>query len=145
MTLLRVQQLDPGLQPLAPPRPGDAGIDLRARVSVTLSASTGPARIPTGVAVQIPQDHVGYICPRSGLAADHGIGVLNAPGVIDPGYRGELMVILYSVQAEAFSLNRGARIAQLIVHRRADLDLVHLDSLAPSERGARGLGSSGLE
>ncbi len=123
---------------------GDAGIDLRARFSVTLSSATGPAVVPTGIAVALPTGYVGLVCPRSGLAARHGIAVLNAPGIVDSGLRGEIEVVLFSVREVARTIHRGDRIAQLLVMPHVQASLRPVDSLPASARGERGIGSSGL-
>jgi dUTP pyrophosphatase len=141
---IRVQILDSGLP--APDRAyaTDAGLDLRARVDVTLSSAIGEAVVPTGIAVEIPPEHVGLVCPRSGLAAQ-GVSVLNGPGIIDEDYRGELQVILFSVRPVARTLRRGDRIAQLLVLPLARPQVSVVEHLSESARGARGLGSSGVD
>ena len=99
--------------------------------------------VPTGLAVEIPEGYAGFVQPRSGLAARHGIGVVNSPGLIDSGYRGEICVVLLNTdRTEPFTVERGARIAQLVVAPVAAVRLVEVDELATSERGARGFGSS---
>lgn len=99
--------------------------------------------VPTGVAVAIPEGHAGLVAPRSGLAARHGISVVNGPGVIDSGYRGELKVILINHGTTALHLNRGDRVAQLLVVPIALPEMVEVDELPDSTRGAGGFGSSG--
>jgi dUTP pyrophosphatase len=100
--------------------------------------------VPTGVAVEIPAGHAGLILPRSGLAAEHGISIVNAPGLIDSGYRGELLVILLNTdREESFTVERGMRIAQLVVISVPDVHLVEAEQLSATDRGARGYGSSG--
>jgi dUTP pyrophosphatase len=135
--------LDPELPPPTRTYGGDVGIDLRARTDVTLTSLTAPACVPTGLAVEIPEGYVGLVCSRSGLARDRGIAVLNGPGVIDPGYRGELMVVLFSTRETAHTLRRGDRIAQLLIIPAAHGHLVFVDELEKTERGSSGLGSSG--
>ncbi len=123
---------------------GDAGLDLSARTNVKLDATDGPVAVATGLAVAIPPGHVGLVCPRSGLAAREGITVLNAPGVIDSGYRGEVMVILHRVLPGSYEVKRGDRIAQLVIVPVAhDLELVVSTELPETERHLDGLGSSG--
>ncbi|HSZ15393.1 MAG TPA: dUTP diphosphatase [Solirubrobacteraceae bacterium] len=123
---------------------GDAGLDLSARTSATLDAAGGPVAVATGLAVAIPPGHVGLVCPRSGLALREGITVVNAPGVIDSGYRGEIMVILHRVTPGSYEVRRGDRIAQLLVVPAAhDLELVVSPELPETERHLDGLGSSG--
>ena len=121
---------------------GDAGLDLVA----CESAEIGPGErsvVGTGLAVAIPEGHAGFVQPRSGLAAEHGITVLNTPGLIDSGYRGELRVILLNTdRSETFTVEPGMRIAQLVVVRLASLDTAEVDELPATERGVRGFGSS---
>ena len=122
---------------------GDAGLDLAACERVELAPGQR-AVVGTGLAVAIPEGHAGFVQPRSGLAHRHGISIVNAPGLIDSGYRGELKVILLNTDAaERFVVEPGRRIAQLVVHEVPELELVELDELPPTERGARGHGSSG--
>jgi dUTP pyrophosphatase len=121
---------------------GDAGVDLYAREPVHLTPGAF-ATVPTGVAVAIPDGFVGLVAPRSGLAAKHGIGVVNAPGVVDSGYRGEIKVILINQGTSDVSFKRGDRIAQLVVTPVVVQDLVEVDELPESVRGEGGLGSTG--
>jgi dUTP pyrophosphatase len=121
---------------------GDAGLDLSACESVTI-APGARAIVPTGIAVEIPDGYAGFVQPRSGLASRHGIGIVNSPGLIDPGYRGEIRVVLLNTdRTEAFVVEHGMRIAQLVVLPVAAVRLVEVDELEASERGARGFGSS---
>ncbi len=99
--------------------------------------------VPTGVAVAIPAGHAGLVTPRSGLAARHGLGVVNGPGLVDAGYRGELKVILINHGADLIHLARGERIAQLVVVPVVDQQFVEVDELPPSARGEGGFGSTG--
>jgi dUTP pyrophosphatase len=121
---------------------GDAGLDLVA----CEGAEIGPgerAIVGTGLAVAIPDGHAGFVQPRSGLAAEHGVTVLNTPGLIDSGYRGELRVILLNTDATApFVVQPGMRIAQLVVVPLAPVDTTEVDELPATERGGRGFGSS---
>ena len=120
---------------------GDAGLDLAACEAVVL----GPGRravVPTGLAVEIPEGHAGFVQPRSGLAARHGIGIVNSPGLIDSGYRGEIRVVLLNTGDESFAVEPGMRIAQLVVVPVASVRVIEVDELAASERGSRGFGSS---
>jgi dUTP pyrophosphatase len=121
---------------------GDAGLDLAA----CERHAVGPgerAVIPTGLAVEIPDGHAGFVLPRSGLAARSGITLLNAPGLIDAGYRGELQVVFHNTDREAtFVVEPGMRIAQLVVLSVPELTVVEQEELAASERGDRGFGSS---
>jgi dUTP pyrophosphatase len=122
----------------------DAGLDLAA----CERAQLGPgerAVVGTGVAVAIPEGHAGLVLPRSGLAARHGLTIVNAPGLIDSGYRGEVKVILLNTDArEAFVVEPGMRIAQLVLVEAASVRLVEVDELPESARGAAGFGSSGV-
>jgi dUTP pyrophosphatase len=121
---------------------GDAGLDLVACEHAILGPGER-ATVGTGLAVAIPEGHAGFVQPRSGLAARHGISVVNSPGLIDSGYRGELRVVLLNTdRTEPFTVEPGMRIAQLVVLRLPELELVEVDELPPSERGARGFGSS---
>ena len=121
---------------------GDAGVDLSAREQVRLEPGAR-AVVSTGIAVGIPDGYAGFVQPRSGLAARHGIGVVNSPGLIDSGYRGEIRVVLINTDTEhAFVVEPGMRIAQLVVAPVASVRLVEVDELATSERGTRGFGSS---
>ncbi len=141
---LMLQFLDTEMQLPARAYSGDAGLDLSARASATLSAAGGPVAVPTGVAVAIPGGHVGLVCPRSGLALREAITVLNAPGIIDPEYRGEITVILHRSRETAYTVQRGDRIAQLlIVPVTHGLDIVISPTLPKSERGTDGMGSTG--
>lgn len=122
--------------------PGDAGLDLASCERVELGPGER-ALVPTGVAVAIPEGHAGYVQARSGLAARHGIAIVNAPGLVDSGYRGELRVILLNTdRAEPFVVEPGMRIAQLVVLPLPQLELVEVDELPEAERGVRGFGSS---
>jgi dUTP pyrophosphatase len=122
---------------------GDAGFDLAACERVELAPGER-AVVGTGVAVAIPEGYAGFVQPRSGLADRHGISIVNSPGLIDSGYRGELKVILVNTdRSDAFVIEHGMRIAQLVVLAVPELELVEADELPPSERGARGHGSSG--
>lgn len=121
---------------------GDAGFDLAACEGVTLGPGER-AVVPTGIAVEIPSGYAGFVQPRSGLAARHGIGVVNSPGLIDSGYRGEIRVVLLNTDArEPFTVERGMRIAQLVIAPVASVRLMEVEELATTERGARGFGSS---
>jgi dUTP pyrophosphatase len=121
---------------------GDAGLDLAACDRFELGPGER-AVVGTGVAVAIPDGHAGFVQPRSGLAARHGLSVVNAPGLIDSGYRGEIRVVLLNTDVrEAFVVEPGMRIAQLVVLPVPELELVETDELPASERGVRGFGSS---
>ena len=123
-------------------KPGDAGLDLRASELARLEP--GERRlVPTGLAVAIPGGHAGFVLPRSGLAMQKGVTVLNAPGLIDSGYRGELKVLLINHGSEPVIIAREERIAQLVIQRVASATLVEVESLPESARGAGGFGSTG--
>ena len=122
--------------------PGDAGLDLAACEGATLEPGQR-ATVATGIAVEIPDGYAGFVQPRSGLAARHGIGVVNSPGLIDSGYRGEIRVVLLNTDTRnAFSVEPGMRIAQLVIAPVAAVRLVEVEELAMSERSAQGFGSS---
>jgi dUTP pyrophosphatase len=137
-----LKRLDPELSMPQRAHAGDAGIDLRAAESVRIPAE-GWASVATGVAVAIPDGHVGLVSPRSGLAARHGIGVANGPGIVDAGYRGELRVILINHGPEAVTIERGERIAQLVVVPMMEIEFEEVDELPESPRGDGGFGSTG--
>jgi len=120
---------------------GDAGLDLTACETAVLEPGER-AIVPTGVAVEIPEGYAGFVQPRSGLAARHGIGIVNSPGLIDSGYRGEIRVVLLNTGREPFSVEAGMRIAQLVIAPVASVRLVEVGELAASERGTQGFGSS---
>jgi dUTP pyrophosphatase len=121
---------------------GDAGLDLAACERHELAPGER-ALVPTGLAVAIPEGHAGFVVPRSGLAIRHGITIVNTPGLVDSGYRGELQVILQNTdRAETFVVEPGMRIAQLVVVPVAMVELVEQAELADTERGVRGFGSS---
>ncbi len=141
---LPVLRLDPDLPLPAYARAGDAGVDLLAREDVTLAPGGGRAVIPTGIAIALPEGYAGFVQPRSGLAAKHGVTCLNTPGLIDSGYRGELKVCLINHDpVEPFEVVRGERIAQLVVQAVANVNFVEVEALDETERGDQGYGSSG--
>ena len=121
---------------------GDAGFDLSACERVELGPGER-ALVPTGVAVAIPEGYAGFVQPRSGLAVKHGISIVNTPGLVDSGYRGELKVALLNTDPrEVFVVLPGMRIAQLVVVPVPEVDLVEVEALPESERGVRGFGST---
>ena len=125
-------------------RLGDAGCDLLARSGAVLAPGGGRATIPTGIAIEIPEGCAGLVLPRSGLAARHGVTCLNAPGLIDPGYRGEVAVILVNTDPSVpYEVHRGDRIAQLTICRVEAARFVAAPSLETTERGEGGFGHSG--
>ena len=138
-----ILRLDAGLPMPRYAHPGDAGADLCARKDVSLQPGQR-AMVPTGVAVALPAGYAAFVHPRSGLAARHGITVVNAPGTIDAGYRGEILVNLLNTDPhEAFTISRGDRIAQLVVQRVSEAHFVEVGSLPGSHRGDNGHGASG--
>lgn len=121
----------------------DAGMDLYAVEAVTIAPGER-ALVPTGIAIELPERHAGLVVPRSGLAIAHGITLVNAPGLIDAGYRGEVKVVMLNTDREAaFEIAPGDRIAQLVVTRVETPDLIEVAELAPTRRGDGGFGSSG--
>jgi dUTP pyrophosphatase len=140
---LPVRRLDPGLPQPAYAHPGDAGADLRAAADVVLPPG-GRATVGTGIAIAVPEGYAAFVHPRSGLAAGHGITVVNAPGTIDAGYRGEVRVVLLNTDpAEPFTVRRGDRIAQLVVQPVAQARFLEVAELPPTPRGEGGFGSTG--
>lgn len=121
---------------------GDAGLDLAACERVELTPGER-ATVGTGLAVAIPEGYAGFVQPRSGLAARHGIALVNSPGLIDSGYRGELRVVVLNTDKDsAFTIEPGMRIAQLVIMRLPEVELVEVEELPESDRGVRGFGSS---
>jgi dUTP pyrophosphatase len=138
-----VVRLDPDLPLPTYAHPGDAGLDLHARADAHLAAGGGRALVPTGIAVAIPPGHAGFVLPRSGLALRHGIALVNAPGLIDAAYRGELQVVLLNTDpTEDYAVHRGDRIAQLVVQRIDEVAWHVVDTLDGADRGG-GFGHSG--
>jgi dUTP pyrophosphatase len=140
---LRVQRLDPAAALPARAHDDDAGYDLCAVEAATLRPGER-ALVRTGIAIELPAGHAGLVLPRSGLAARHGIALVNAPGLVDAGYRGELKVLLLNTdRTAAFEIAAGDRIAQLVVVAVATPEIVEADALAATVRGEGGFGSSG--
>ena len=138
-----IVQLDADLPLPAYAHDGDAGIDLYAADDVTLGAGGGRAMVPTGIAIAIPAGYGGFVLPRSGLAAKHGISVVNAPGLIDSAYRGEIKVILINTDPTTdYVIERGDRVAQLVIQAVARIDWQITDQLDDNDRGG-GFGHSG--
>ena len=139
-----IVRLDPDLPLPSYARAGDAGADLVARSPAVLAPGGGRALVPTGVAIAIPEGYAGFVLPRSGLALRHGVTCLNTPGLIDAGYRDEVRVLLVNTDpAAAYEVQRGDRIAQLVVQRVATCAFDVVEELAPSERGVGGFGHTG--
>lgn len=138
-----ITRLDPGMPVPAPARPGDAGVDLSCTEDVVL----GPAEralVGTGLAIALPAGYAGFVHPRSGLAARAGLSIVNAPGTVDAGYRGEIKVCLVNLDPRVeLRLRRGDRIAQLVVQQVEHVRFVEVAELPPSERGTGGYGSTG--
>ena len=137
-----VQRVDATLPLPAYAREDDAGLDLHAAESITLAAGAR-GLVPTGLALAIPAGYAGLVLPRSGLALRHGVTLLNTPGLIDAGYRGEVKVLLVNHGDAPVTLARGERIAQLVVQRVERVALVPVAALPPSVRGTGGFGSTG--
>jgi dUTP diphosphatase len=140
---LRFRRLVPGAIPPSRAHDGDAGYDLHAAEPVTLGPGER-AVVPTGIAVAVPDGHAGLVLPRSGLAVRHGIALVNAPGLIDSGYRGELRVLLLNTDREnPFDVEPGDRIAQLVLVKVEGPELEEAEELDETMRGGGGFGSSG--
>ena len=143
MLTLPIVQLDPGLPLPSYAHEGDAGMDLRAREDAVVAAGGGRVLVPTGIAIAIPVGWAGFVLPRSGLALRHGIGVVNAPGLIDSAYRGEIKVIVLNTDpAHEFHVQRGERIAQLVLQRVEEVHWQVMETLDGADRGG-GFGHSG--
>jgi dUTP pyrophosphatase len=142
--VLRVRRLHDDAVLPARQHPGDAGLDLVAVEAAHLPAGGGRATVGTGIAVEIPEGWAGLVCPRSGLAARHGIGVVNAPGVVDAGYRGEVRVVLHNSDPhESFDVAPGDRIAQLVLTPVLLAEVEETHELTTATRDAGGFGSTG--
>lgn len=139
---ISLQRLDDGLPVPAHAHRGDGGVDLYAREAANLGSGER-AVVSTGIAVAIPEGYAGLITPRSGLAARHGISVVNGPGLVDAGYRGEIKVVVINLSDETFVVERGDRIAQLVVVPVAVQEFVVVDELPSTRRGSGGFGSTG--
>jgi len=138
-----VVRLDPDLPIPSYEHPGDAGLDLRSRVDLVLAPGER-ALVPTGISIALPAGYAAFVCARSGLAVRHGVGLVNAPGVIDAGYRGEIGVVLVNHdRTTPVTISRGDRIAQLVVQPVEHARLVEVADLPGSHRGEGGFGSTG--
>lgn len=143
MPEIAVQRLDPDLPLPQFAHAGDAGVDLYAREDTVLAPQGGRALMPTGIAIAIPLGYAGFVLPRSGLALHNGISVVNAPGLIDSHYRGELKVVLLNTDAtRPYHVHRGDRIAQLVIQKVEDVTWVEVNELDANNRGG-GFGHSG--
>ena len=141
---VHIKLLDPELPAPAYAKPGDAGADLRSRIDFELEPGER-ALVPTGVAIALPEGYVGLVHPRSGLAIKNGITIVNAPGTVDSGYRGELMVTLLNTdKTKSFHVQRGDRIAQLVIQKYEHATFTVVEELEQTERGSSGFGSSGI-
>lgn len=141
---IHIKLLDPELPAPAYAKPGDAGADLRSRIDFELEPGER-ALVPTGVAIALPEGYVGLVHPRSGLATKNGITIVNAPGTVDSGYRGELMVTLLNTdKTKSFHVQRGDRIAQLVIQKYEHATFTVVEELEQTERGSSGFGSSGI-
>jgi dUTP pyrophosphatase len=142
--LVSIVRLDPDLPLPSYAHAGDGGCDLVAREPATLAPGGGRAVIPTGIAVAIPDGYAGFVLPRSGLAARHGITCVNAPGLVDAGYRDEVRVVLANTDPDTpYKIERGDRIAQLVIQRVERVAFTEVAELPDSDRGLGGFGSSG--
>ena len=139
-----ITRLDPQLPIPTYAKPGDAGADLYSRIDLTLAPGER-ALVPTGISIALPDGFVALVHPRSGLAIKHGLSMVNAPGTVDAGYRGELQVILINTDLkEKFEIKRGDRIAQLVIQRVERAEFVEVATLPGSTRKSDGFGSTGL-
>lgn len=142
-TEVQIRRLDPGIEPPRYARPDDAGADLVSTVDVELRPGER-VLVPTGIAIALPEGFAAFVHPRSGLALRHGLSLVNTPGTIDAGYRGEIKVLLINHDLhESVTIHRGDRIAQLIVQRVEHVRFVDVPELPVSQRGEGGYGSSG--
>ena len=139
---LLIQRLDQDLPLPKYAKPGDAGFDVYARIDAILKPGERML-IPTGISIAMPSGYAAFVHPRSGLAIKHGISIVNAPGTIDAGYRGEVAIILINHSAELFEVKRGDRIAQLVIQRVENPELIEVEFLPGSDRGSGGFGSTG--
>ncbi len=145
MITVRVRAVDQEAQLPCYAHDGDAGCDLVAVEHVTLAARGGRAAVRCGIAIAIPEGYAGFVLPRSGLAANHGVTCLNAPGLIDSGFRGELRVVLLNTDPDAsFAVKPGDRVAQLVVQRVEHVQFVEREELEMTSRGTGGFGSTGV-
>lgn len=140
-----ITRLDPDLPLPRYAKPGDAGADIVSRVDITLAPGER-AMVPTGIAIALPDGYVALVHPRSGLAIKHGVTMVNSPGTVDAGYRGELQIILINHdRSESISFKRGDRIAQLVIQQVERAEFVEVSELPGSGRGEGGFGSTGVQ
>ena len=141
---VRIRRLDSDLPLPAAQHPDDAGYDLHAAADARLEPAGGRALVPTGIAMAVPSGYAGFVLPRSGLALNHGVTCLNTPGLIDPLYRGEIKVLLVNTDpSHAYEVQRGDRIAQLVLLAAQMIEWVEVDDLGETERSTFGFGSTG--
>jgi dUTP pyrophosphatase len=139
-----ITRLDPDLPRPRYAKPGDAGADIVSRIDITLAPGER-ALVPTGIAIALPDGYVALVHPRSGLAIKHGVTMVNSPGTVDAGYRGELQIILINHdRSESISFKRGDRIAQLVIQQVERAEFVEVSDLPGSGRGTGGFGSTGV-
>lgn len=140
---IRFKLLDDQLSPPRYQHEGDAGFDLTSRIDLTLHPGER-AMVPTGLALAIPSGYAGFVLPRSGLAIRHGIALVNSPGLIDSGYRGEIAVVIINTDKDQpFDIRRGDRIAQMVIQKVEEARFVEVEELDETSRGAGGFGSTG--
>lgn len=143
MVDVQLTRLDPDLPAPSYAQPGDAGADLRSAVDIVLKPGER-AMVPTGIAIALPEGHAAFVHPRSGLAMRHGLSMVNTPGTIDAGYRGEISVLLINHDPDVpIELKRGDRIAQLVIQKVEHATFVEAAALPDSDRGSGGFGSTG--
>lgn len=144
LTHIKIMKIDKDLETPTRAYEDDAGLDLLSAITVVIKPGHR-VLIPSGVAVEIPVGYAGFVQPRSGLAIDHGIGLVNSPGLIDSSYRGEIKVIMINMDPrESFRIKRGDKIAQLVIKKIETPKVLVVDSLNKSDRGTNGFGSSGI-
>lgn len=144
LTHIKIMKIDKDLETPTRAYEDDAGLDLLSAVNVVIKPGDR-VLVPSGIAVEIPVGYAGFVQPRSGLAIDHGIGLVNSPGLIDSSYRGEIKVIMINMDTrESFRIKRGDKIAQLVIKKIETPKVLVVDSLNKSDRGANGFGSSGI-
>ena len=145
MIKLRIKLLDADMPVPRYQHEGDAGLDLSSRIDLTLQPGER-ATVPTGIAVAIPRGYAGFVLPRSGIAARHGIALVNSPGLIDSGYRGEVAIVMINTDKhEAFHIKRGDRIAQLVLQQVVEATTIKVEELDETSRGSGGFGSTGTQ